>query len=276
LATDPRKLKPGELCRLLNSTPLGEVLTDGQFRRQRSRAGFRIGTGSTIDLFRYTAWLIGCRHAPKDSTPDADAVRNAAERHEAARGAATVGLGKSGSRNDEALIAAMLTEPTYTAAAERAGVSPTTLYRRLNDPVFRAAYERARQELVMAAIGRLQASAGDAVDALTTIARKGRRDGDRVRASAALLDHAWKGLSHADLLRAIPDVTDQSPGGTSEVVKVLTARLRQLDKLALPAAEKSRLTVSISDALLRALGVDVIEKRLAAVEGVLVRRKEKR
>lgn len=270
MPTDPRHLKPGEFCRLLNSTPLGEVLSEGQLRRQRSRAGHRIGAGSTIDLVKYTAWHVGQRHAPKDSTPDSDATR-----HEAARGAATVGLGRTGARNDEVLIAALLTEPTYIASAERAGVSPTTLYRRLNDPVFRAAYERARQELVMSAIGRLQASAGDAVEALTTIAKKGRRDGDRVRASAALLDHAWKGLSHADLLRVIPEVTDQTPAGTAEVVKVLVTRLRQLDTLAMPAAEKARLTVSIADALLRALGVDVIEKRLAAVEGVLGKRKGK-
>lgn len=57
MATDPRKLKPGELCRLLNSTPLGEVLDDRRLRAQRSRAGLRIGEGPTIDLFKYAAWL---------------------------------------------------------------------------------------------------------------------------------------------------------------------------------------------------------------------------
>jgi hypothetical protein len=57
MATDPRKLKPGELCRLLNSTPLGEVLGDRRLREQRARAGLRIGDGPTIDLFRYAAWL---------------------------------------------------------------------------------------------------------------------------------------------------------------------------------------------------------------------------
>ena len=28
MATDPRKLRPSELCRLLNSTPLGEVISN--------------------------------------------------------------------------------------------------------------------------------------------------------------------------------------------------------------------------------------------------------
>ena len=56
---DPRKLKPTELVRLLNSTPLGEVLSERQLHRHRSRAGFRIGDGRTVDLLRYVAWLRG-------------------------------------------------------------------------------------------------------------------------------------------------------------------------------------------------------------------------
>lgn len=57
MANDPRKLKPGELCRLLNSTPLGNVIDDRRLRSQRTRAGTRIGDGKTIDLLRYSAWL---------------------------------------------------------------------------------------------------------------------------------------------------------------------------------------------------------------------------
>jgi len=57
LAIDPRKLKPTELVRLLNSTPLGEVISERQLHRHRAKAGFRIGDGRTLDLLRYTAWL---------------------------------------------------------------------------------------------------------------------------------------------------------------------------------------------------------------------------
>ena len=66
---DPRRLKPTELCRLLNSTPLGEVISERQLHRHRTRAGYRIGDGKTVDLFRYVAWLVSVRHAPK---PDAE------------------------------------------------------------------------------------------------------------------------------------------------------------------------------------------------------------
>jgi len=66
VAIDPRQLRPGELCRLLNSTPLGEVINAQRLRRQRERAGLRIvnqsGDGKTIDLVRYVAWLAHGRH----------------------------------------------------------------------------------------------------------------------------------------------------------------------------------------------------------------------
>ncbi len=55
MASDPRKLKPSELCRLLNSTPLGEVISERQLYRHRQRAGARIGDNKTVDLLRYCA-----------------------------------------------------------------------------------------------------------------------------------------------------------------------------------------------------------------------------
>lgn len=57
MAGDPRKLKPGELCRILNSTPLGQVIDDRLLRKHRERAGTRIGYAKSIDLLRYAAWL---------------------------------------------------------------------------------------------------------------------------------------------------------------------------------------------------------------------------
>jgi hypothetical protein len=65
-----------------------------------------------------------------------------------------------------------------------------------------------------------------------------------------------------------------SPMDTADVVKVLAARLRQLDQAELPTAEKSRLTATLADALLRAIGVDVLDKRLEALQAVLIGRKE--
>jgi hypothetical protein len=71
VAIDPRKLKPGELARLLNSTPLGEVISERQLHRHRTRAGFRVaadGDTGRVDLLRYVAWLVHLRHDAIAST----------------------------------------------------------------------------------------------------------------------------------------------------------------------------------------------------------------
>jgi hypothetical protein len=79
MAIDPRHLRPTELVRLLNSTPLGEVLSERQLLRHRSRAGFRIGDDHHIDLFRYVAWLVSVRHEPAEES-DADPYAELKER----------------------------------------------------------------------------------------------------------------------------------------------------------------------------------------------------
>ena len=83
MATDPRRLRPSELCRLLNSTPLGEVISERQLHRHRTRAGLRIGDGRHVDLLRYVAWLVQIRHAPKPE-PEGDPYEKLKERARAA------------------------------------------------------------------------------------------------------------------------------------------------------------------------------------------------
>src|SRR5262245_29807917 len=128
------------------------------------------------------------------------------------------GHGEKLSRQQEAAIAALLTEPTLADAATAAGVGEATLRRWLRLPAFRAAYRRARRELVEEAVGRVQAATGQAVDALLQVARHGERDGDRVRAAVALLDHAFRGVRDADSLHGDPTPGDAAPMGTADVV----------------------------------------------------------
>ena len=81
MAIDPRNLKPADLARLLNSTPLGTVIDERQLYRHRMRAGFRIGDGRRVDLLRYVAWLIEERRKPKvDKTRDYEPPRLATGR----------------------------------------------------------------------------------------------------------------------------------------------------------------------------------------------------
>jgi len=141
-------------------------------------------------------------------------------------------------------------------------------------PAFRTAYRHARLELIEAAVGRLQAATGQAVETLLAVARQGRRDGDRVRAAIALLDHAYKGLADADMLHKDQEPQDASPMSTADVVALLATRLRQIDQSELPTVEKSRLTAMLADAFLRAVGVDVLNKRLEALQSVVPQRKQ--
>jgi hypothetical protein len=282
MATDPRRLRPGALCRLLNSTPLGAVLSEATLRRHRSQAGLRIGEGQHIDLLRYVAWLVQQRHAPRPTTDGMAAA--AAVRAEAADGAAALGSrraqarghGPELTRKQETLLAALLTEPTHAAAAAKARVSRATLYRWMLLPAFQAAYRQACRALFESAIGRAQAATGNAVETLMAVTTQGRRDGDRVRAAIALLEQANRGLADAGVLHGEGAVADPGPMDTTELVRLLGRQLRQVEAADLPTAEKSRLTATLSDALLRALGVDVIDKRLAAVQSVLNARKEKK
>ena len=80
MAIDPRQLRPSVLTRMLNSTPLGEVISERQLRRHRNRAGYRIGDDKRVDLLRYTAWLAWLRHGPKPAKPvtDYEALKEAA------------------------------------------------------------------------------------------------------------------------------------------------------------------------------------------------------
>ena len=59
MSMNPTKLKPIEIVRIVNTTPLMAGLNDRQLRRHRDRAGFRISDdgGQTINLFKYAAWL---------------------------------------------------------------------------------------------------------------------------------------------------------------------------------------------------------------------------
>jgi hypothetical protein len=270
MATDPRHLRPNELCRLLNSTPLGEVIKSSQLQRHRVRAGQHIGDSKHVDLLRYTAWLVRLRHTIKLEQP---ASATSIDLTEAALGAAKLacsqervkGHGQKFTRKHEALIAALLTEATYTQAALKAGVSEATIYRWLALPEFLDAYRRACRTLVSAPLGRLHVAVGQAVSSLMEVVRHARRDADRTRASIAVLDFV---LTKADCLQLPSSAAEDQPLSTGDLVKVLSDRLRQVEQAELPMTEKSRLTATLTDALLRAINVEVLEKRIAALENV--------
>jgi hypothetical protein len=70
---------------MLNSTPLGEVVSERQLRRHRNRAGYRIGDEKHVDLLRYAAWLVWSRHNPEPPEDPNEKLRGYEAVKEAAR-----------------------------------------------------------------------------------------------------------------------------------------------------------------------------------------------
>src|SRR5262245_53970543 len=101
-------------------------------------------------------------------------------------------------RRQEALLVALLAEPTHQAAAARAQVSEATLRRWLRLPAFQAAYRRARRDLVEAALARLQQSAQKAVDTLERNLNCGH-PGCEIRAALGILEKAVYAVELIDL-----------------------------------------------------------------------------
>lgn len=108
-------------------------------------------------------------------------------------------------RKKEALILALLSEPTHSAAAVKAGISEATLRRWLRTPFFQAAYRAARREVVEAAIGRLQQAAGQAVSTLERSLHCGRPSNE-IRAAVAILDNAVKAVELMDLVQRVEEL----------------------------------------------------------------------
>jgi len=114
---------------------VGGVINDRNLLRHRTRAGLRLGAGQHVDLVRYVALLVQVRHTP--NAPSAHLTPPGPDLAEAATGAVAIsnawqhlkGHGQKLTRKQEALIAALFTEPNYTAAAIKAGVSRATLCR---------------------------------------------------------------------------------------------------------------------------------------------------
>ena len=75
MAFNSSNLKATELVRLLNSTPLGTVVSDREIYRHRDLAGYRISADSkhkTLSLVRYAAWLIDLMHGPQQGRQSRD------------------------------------------------------------------------------------------------------------------------------------------------------------------------------------------------------------
>jgi hypothetical protein len=171
---------------------------------------------------------------------------------------------------EDALAVALASGQTLRSAAAPAGMGERTATRRWADATFRRHVARLRTDMVGRARGRVADGMSEAADVLRQLLTA-ESESVRLRAAVALLD-AGKDI-HA------PDAEVEEPHaveGTADVVRLLGERLHQLDAGQLPPAEKARLTATLADSLLRAIGVDVLDKRLEALQTVLLKREDKK
>jgi hypothetical protein len=128
----------------------------------------------------------------------------------------TAGNGGKRPRREEAAVAALLAEPTIEAAAKRVGISESTLLRWLAEPAFKAQYRAARRQVVEGAIGRLQAVATKAVDALARNLTCGI-PAVEVGAARSVLDQAIKAVELVDLAERVEQLELASASTTGDV-----------------------------------------------------------
>lgn len=76
---------------------------------------------------------------------------------------------KAAERQDELIIAALLSNPTVRAAAAACGVCETKIYGRLRSKVFKDKYDTARRELLAQSTAYLQGITGEALQKMYKI-----------------------------------------------------------------------------------------------------------
>ena len=179
----------------------------------------------------------------------------------------TKGHGEKRSRKMEAAILALLSEPTLDAAAKKSGVSISSLKRWQKRPDFQASFEKARRELAQGAVTQLQSSMTLAAKTLTDVMTNGSKDGDRIRAAAAVLQYGFRGVELADTLQPPePGPALAVPRGLEDLVNLLADQMRQVSQSHLGTETKALLTSKLTNDILRAIDVGVLQKNIEAVE----------
>ena len=104
-------------------------------------------------------------------------------------------------------IDALLREPKTEAAAKATGVSVTTLWRWLNEPVFSTAYRAARGKVLENTLAALQSASGDAVATLRKVlADEFAKPGEKVSAARAILEFSLKAREVMEVEQRLTDL----------------------------------------------------------------------
>jgi DNA-binding MurR/RpiR family transcriptional regulator len=121
------------------------------------------------------------------------------------------GHGEKRTRKEGLAVLALLTEKTYKEAAEKAGISESTLFRWMQTDSFKQRYDQAKQQVVTHATGRLRQSMTLAVDTLEAVMRDSKAPAmARVIAAKTVIETALKAIETEDLSERIEELEKRS------------------------------------------------------------------
>jgi len=95
--------------------------------------------------------------------------------------------------SDEEIIAALLEHGTVKAAAEAAGTTPRTVYDRMSNREFRAAYAEAKNDIIRKAVFTINERLADAINIVSEIMNDARNNpAIRLQAAQTIINNAGK------------------------------------------------------------------------------------
>ena len=107
-------------------------------------------------------------------------------------------------KNDEKILAALVTAGSVRTAASVAGVSESTVRNRLKDADFRAAYEAIKSELLQGATASMLSKLETATETIADVMNDAENPANvRVSAADSLLRHCLRYLATADIERRL-------------------------------------------------------------------------
>jgi hypothetical protein len=111
------------------------------------------------------------------------------------------------SRKQEKAILALVSSKTVEDAAKVSGIGRATLFKWLQEDVFKNAYRQARSEIVRHAIVQAQSSCSEAVNVLKEIMNSSKSPAStRVSAAKAVLETSIKAVEVEDLISRIEKI----------------------------------------------------------------------
>lgn len=112
-------------------------------------------------------------------------------------------------KNQEKAVAALVSEPGFSQAADKARVTEATLSKWLGQADFKKAYMDLRRKITLQAIAYMQMLAGESVTALREIMNdQDLPPAPRISAAKTILDMALKGLELEDVVVRLEDLED--------------------------------------------------------------------